>query len=786
MGDKSNTWPESMAGVAELSQVSKIRKRDGRIADFNKDKIKQAITKAFTASNNYDYELVDRLAQSVVNILNNRYGSENIPSIEDIQNIVEIILIHNDLPVVAKNYIIYREERSKFRERQKSILDGLTTGLPYSDNALKVMAKRYLKKDQDDKVCETPEQMMERVAQSLADVEIRYGKNEEQIAEIRKNFYEILSNFEFTPAGRTLTNAGTDLPIVANCIVLNINDSMDSIFDTLKDAALLQQSGSGLGFPFHMLRPAGSRAKKSRGVASGPVSFLKVYDRAFGVIKQQNRHGANMAVMNVEHPDILEFIHCKAREGEIKNFNISVGLTDRFMEAVEKNDPNVWVPRFNGQDYPLHRIVRDEQDTILDIVEEKMTAREIFNEIISAAWSNGEPGCVFLDTVNKVNPLPGMGRIEACNPCGEQFLHDGDVCNLGSINLEKFAHNGEVLWDRLKQVTKLAVRMLDNVTDITQYQSEKVNTVSKDNRRIGLGIMGFADMLYKLRIGYNTPEGFAMAEQVMKTIQDASHEMSTELAQEKGVFKNYDHSVYKEKNIKMRNAALTNIAPTGTISMTMDVSGGVEPYFALAYYYKHVLGGDVDLTYFNKHLEKALKEAGCWSDAIKKQIVQNGSVQNVVGIPDSIKKVFVTSMDISASDHIKMQAAFQQHCDNAISKTVNFPYSATKKDVMDGYLMAWRMGCKGCTVYRDGSRDKQILNIAKEEKNEPLDPNAGLTDEMPMVNTSNVATSGYSANKPSDKKEVIASGLCPECGGTLLIVEGCYTCSSCGVSACSI
>jgi ribonucleoside-diphosphate reductase alpha chain len=289
---------------------------------------------------------------------------------------------------------------------------------------------------------------------------------------------------------------------------------MDSIFDTLKDAALLQQSGSGLGFPFHMLRPAGSRAKKSRGVASGPVSFLKVYDRAFGVIKQQNRHGANMAVMNVEHPDILEFIHCKAREGEIKNFNISVGLTDRFMEAVEKNDPNVWIPRFNGQDYPLHRIVRDEQDTILDIVEEKMTAREIFNEIISAAWSNGEPGCVFLDTVNKVNPLPGMGRIEACNPCGEQFLHDGDVCNLGSINLEKFAHNGEVLWDRLKQVTKLSVRMLDNVTDITKYQSEKVNTVSKDNRRIGLGIMGFADMLYKLRIGYNTPEGFAMAEKL--------------------------------------------------------------------------------------------------------------------------------------------------------------------------------------------------------------------------------------------------------------------------------
>ncbi|MDO8668746.1 MAG: adenosylcobalamin-dependent ribonucleoside-diphosphate reductase [Candidatus Buchananbacteria bacterium] len=787
MGDNSNNWLGSEASVLESNKVAKIRKRDGRIVDFNKDKIKQAIIKAFTASNNYDYELVDRLVVSVVNILNNRYGLENIPSIEDIQNIVEIILIHNDLPAVAKNYIIYREERSKSRERQKAILDGLTTSLPYSDNALKVMAKRYLKRDQDDKVIETPEQMMERVSLALAEVEKKYGKNDEQVARVKDSFYEVLSKFEFTPAGRTLNNAGTDLPVVANCIVLNIQDSMDSIFDTLKDAALLQQSGSGLGFPFHTLRPAGSRAKKSRGVASGPVSFLKVYDRAFGVIKQQNRHGANMAVMNVEHPDILEFIHCKAREGEIKNFNISVGLTDRFMEAVEKNDPNTWVPRFNGQDHSLHRVVRDEQDTILDIVEEKMTAREIFQEIISAAWSNGEPGCVFLDTVNKVNPLPGLGRIEACNPCGEQFLHDGDVCNLGSINLEKFASSGEVLWDRLKEVTKIAVRMLDNVTDITKYQSEKVNQVSKDNRRIGLGIMGFADMLYKLGIGYNTPEGFAMGEKIMKTIQDSSHQMSQELADEKGLFKNYNHSVYPGRNVRMRNAALTNIAPTGTISMTMDVSGGVEPYFALAYYYKHVLGGDVELIYFNKHLEKTLKEQGCWSETVKQQIIQNGTLQNVAGIPENIKKIFVTSMDISASDHIKMQSAFQKYCDNAISKTVNFPYSASKNDVMEGYLMAWRMGCKGCTVYRDGSRDKQILNIAKDkETSEPLNPNAGLTDEMPMVNTGNVVTSGFSPLKPNDKNGVIAGGICPECGGSLMILEGCYTCSSCGVSACSI
>ncbi|OGY44642.1 MAG: ribonucleoside-diphosphate reductase, adenosylcobalamin-dependent [Candidatus Buchananbacteria bacterium RIFCSPHIGHO2_02_FULL_40_13] len=783
MEDKAINWPDSRANVLESGQIAKIRKRDGRIVDFNSDKIKQAITKAFTASNNYDYDLVDKLTDSVIKVLNKKYDPESIPSIEDIQNIVEIILIHNDLPVVAKNYIIYRETRAKSRERQKAILDGLTTGLPYSDNALKVMAKRYLKKDQNDKVCETPEQMMERVAAALAEVERQYGKSDEEIKKVKDGFYEVLSSFEFTPAGRTLTNAGTDLPVVANCIVLNIEDSMDSIFDTLKDASLLQQSGSGLGFPFHTLRPAGSRARKSRGVASGPVSFLKVYDRAFGVIKQQNRHGANMAVMNVEHPDILEFIHSKAKEGEIKNFNISVGLTDRFMEAVEKNDPNIWVPRFNNQDHPLQRVIRDEQDTILEIIEEKMTAREIFNEIISAAWSNGEPGCVFLDTVNKVNPLPGLGRIEACNPCGEQFLHDGDVCNLGSINLEKFAAGGEALLERLKYVTQVAVRLLDNVTDITNYQSPKVNNVSKDNRRIGLGIMGFADLLYKLGIGYNTAKGLAMAEKIMKTIQVSAHEMSQKLAEEKGVFKNYDKSIYKIQGLKMRNAALTNIAPTGTISMTMDVSGGVEPYFALAYYYKHVLGGDVDLVYFNKHLEKALKEQGYYTEEIKNQIVKNGSVQNIAGLPENIKKVFVTSMDISAVDHIKMQATFQKYCDNAISKTVNFPYSASKSDVMDGYLLAWRLGCKGCTVYRDGSRDKQILNIAKDE---PLDPNAGLTDEMPMVNTSSVPTEGYQAPRPVGKKEVMASGVCPNCDGPIIIAEGCYTCANCALSACSI
>jgi ribonucleoside-diphosphate reductase alpha chain len=786
--------------------IMQIKKRNGELAPFNSDKIKVAIIKAFASVGNHDYQLIDRLVSDVVNVINNKFDATNVPTVEQVQDVVEIILMHNNLPQVAKNYILYRQDRAQNRDRQRQILDGMTTSLPYTENALKVLAKRYLQKDKEyNKIVETPEQMLDRVAQSIAEVEQQYGKNESQISEFHRDFYEIMSRFEFTPAGRTMTNAGTDLPIVANCIVLGIEDSMSSIFDTLKDAALLQQAGSGLGFPFHLLRPAGEKTRKSRGVASGPVSFLSVYNAAFGVIKQQNRHGANMAIMSVEHPDILEFVHCKSQEGAIKNFNISVGLTNRFMEAVNSNDPKPWKAVFKDKEYNPRRIYRDGHGTIVDIVEETMTAKELFQEIIGAAWSNGEPGCVFLDKVNETNPLPGLGRIEACNPCGEQFLHDGDVCNLGSINLEKFAENGQVLWDRLAHVVRTAVRMLDNVIDLTHYEAEKVNKVSKDNRRIGLGIMGFADMLYKLDIGYDTLEGFEMAEKVMAFIQKNAHEMSQELGEEKGVFNNYDKSIYAQNGIKMRNAALTNIAPTGTISMMYDISGGVEPYFALAYHYRNVLGGDVELTYVNKHLERALKESNCWTDAIKEEIIRSGTLQHIEEIPNHVKKVFVTSMDISAPNHTKMQAAFQKHCDNAISKTVNFPYSATKEDVLQGYLLAWKLGCKGCTVYRDGSRELQVLNLNKDkkpEKEEVLDPNAGITEEMsmgegvqvPTTGSTNSTASAISATyeipnghtAPMGKKEVIASGKCPECGSALNISEGCYTCVSCGVSACSI
>ncbi|MBU0459711.1 MAG: adenosylcobalamin-dependent ribonucleoside-diphosphate reductase [Nanoarchaeota archaeon] len=669
----------------------------------------------------------------------------------------------------------------ELREKQRELLGGKTTDLPFSLNSLQVIGKRYLVRDEEGKIIENPEEMFARVAKALAEVEFQYDKSPEQVAEIQQQFLEVLTNFEFSPAGRTLANAGGPTRLVSNCIVLNIEDSMDSIFQTLKEAALLQQAGSGLGFPLHLMRPAGYRTIKSRGMASGPISFLRVYNTAFGVIKQQNRHGANMAVMRIDHPDIIEFIHCKKKEGEINNFNISVGLTNRFMQAVKDNSSEPWQCEWKGQLMKPRKIQRNQNFSYVSHEDLTMTARELFQEVIDCAWKNGEPGCVFLDAVNDVNPVPGLGRIEACNPCGEQFLHSGDVCNLGSLILEKFVNNGEINFPRLKEVTQTAVRMLDNVIDLSDFPVERVSQTFRGNRRIGLGIMGFADMLYKLRIPYNSREGRAVAANVMGFITESAHQMSQQLAEEKGVFPNWEKSVYFPKSIKMRNAALTNIAPTGTISMVFDVSGGVEPYFALAYHYKNILGGAAKLFYTNKHLQQELEKHGLYNDEIMSKITNEGSLQNISEIPEEMKRVFVTSMDISADDHIKMQAAFQKNLDNAISKTVNFPNNATKEDVLNGYILSWEMGCKGCTVYRDGSRDEQVLNLNKEAKSE----NKTEIKSEEKVNKEEPSQTPE-VGEILNKHDVMKSGICPECSSQIQVSEGCYTCLNCGFSACSM
>jgi ribonucleoside-diphosphate reductase alpha chain len=589
----------------------------------------------------------------------------------------------------------------------------------FSVNALEVMKKRYLLVDEKTGRQETPEEMFRRVARVLAEVEKKYGHDEKFVRKTANKFYEIMVSKEFAPGGRTLTNAGSSTPVIANCVVLPIGDSMEDIFQTLKEAALLQQAGSGLGFDFSGLRPAMTPTKRSRGYASGPVSFLKVYNQAFGIIKQQGRHGANMAMLSVDHPDILDFIRCKRVEGDIRTFNISVKVTDEFMEQVTKNADKQWYCNWRGKKTKPHRVIRDQNDIVVAYEEVDISAKELFDELVHHAWLNGEPGIVFIDEVNRHNPLPGLGPIQCSNPCGEQFLHPYDNCNLGSINLAVFVKNGKIDFDHLEEVTAAAVRMLDNVIDIFNFPVQALNDMARKNRRIGLGVMGFADMLYELGVRYGSKEAVQLAEKTMKAINDASHRTSEELAKEKGLFPNFELSIYAGKK-KMRNAALTTAAPTGSISMTFDCSSGIEPNFALAF-----VKQDKDKQryyYFNSFFEKALLKARLSKkriEEIKKEVIEKGSARDIEGLPKKMRDTFVVAMDLSPEEHVKMQAAFQRYIDNSISKTVNFPNSATEAEVAETHVLAWKSKCKSCTVYRDGSRAAQVLIIGEKGKRDP-------------------------------------------------------------------
>ncbi len=586
----------------------------------------------------------------------------------------------------------------------------------FSENALKMMRKRYLAVDEKTGKQETPAMMFRRVAKALAEVEKSYHHDAKFMKKVEDDFFGIMSSKEYTPAGRTMTNAGSDTALIANCIVLPIHDSMESIFQTLKEAALLQQAGSGLGFSLDELRPAMSPTKRSRGSSSGPVTFLNVYNTAFGVIKQQGRHGANMAMMSVDHPDIHDFIHCKEKEGSISNFNISVKVTDEFMRKVVKSPNELWYCTWKGVKTKPHKVLRYPNGAVYGFEELDITVGQLFDELIHGAWSNGEPGMVFIDKINKTNPLPGLGEITCSNPCGEQFLHSYDNCNLGSINLAEFVKQGKMDWARLRFVTRTAVRLMDNVIDKFDFPVPQVTELAQKNRRIGLGIMGFADQLYQLGIRYDSPEGFKMGEKTMEFITKEANQMSKELAKEKGSFPNIKLSVFAKRGIKMRNAALTTVAPTGSISMMFDTSSGIEPNFALAYVKQDKDGQQYH--YLNKYFEMELKRRKFSEkkiSEIKEEVTKTGSIQHIADLPKDLKDTFVISMDISGTGHVKMQAAFQAHVDNSISKTINFPNSATHEDVKNGFIDAWELGCKSSTVYRDGSRSIQILNLGTGE-----------------------------------------------------------------------
>ncbi len=561
-----------------------------------------------------------------------------------------------------------------------------------SENAIKVLEKRYLAKDANGKVTESVEGLFRRVADAISASDLNYDKNAD-IKKISDEFYNVMTNLEFLPNSPTLMNAGRDLGQLSACFVLPVADSMGDIFEAIKQAALIHQSGGGTGFSFSRLRQSGSVVRSTGGVASGPISFMKVFNMATEAVKQGGtRRGANMGILRVDHPDILEFISCKENTSDITNFNISVGITEEFMKAAEE-----------GRDYDL--IAPNTGEVVATL-----SARDVFSKIVDHAWSTGEPGIIFLDRLNRDNVVPSQGEIESTNPCGEQPLLPYESCNLGSINLVEMLAENDFDWKKLKKTIKTAVHFLDNVIDANKYPLELIDFTTKQTRKIGLGVMGWADSLLKLGIPYNSDEAVALAEKVMGFITEEGRAASRALAKVRGAFPLFNESIYKDE-APLRNATVTTIAPTGTLSIIANVSSGVEPVFAYAYI-RNVMDG-TELLEVSAPLRDELTRRGLYSDELMRSLAKTGNLHDLDGIPDDVRRVFVSAHEVTPEWHIKMQAAFQRHTDNAVSKTVNFPNSATREDVAEVYTQAYKLGCKGVTIYRDGSRDSQVLNIGE-------------------------------------------------------------------------
>jgi ribonucleoside-diphosphate reductase alpha chain len=666
--------------------LSKIKKRDGAIADFDPERIKDAVHKAFLAVELGNGEKAQEVTNAVVKILEQKFSNAT-PTVEDTQDAVIEVLKKKGYQKVADSYQDYRNKKQELRKLRQII--GYEPKLTV--NAMEVLKARYLLRDEQENLTENPTQLFQRVAKAIANVDTNYG---DKPAGTEATFNHMMAKLEFLPNTPTLFNAGTPIGQLSACFVLPVQDSLDHIFTTVKNMALIEQTGGGVGFNFSQLRPKGDIVKSTKGVASGPVSFMRIFDTATEVIKAGGkRRGAMMAILSVDHPDVVEFITAKQNPTFLSNFNVSVAATDEFMQAVAE-DGEYWLvnPRSNEKI-------------------KKLKAREIWNLMARSAWASGDPGVVFIDEINRHNPTPKVGRIESTNPCGEQPLLPYESCNLGSINLSRMVIDGKINWEKLRETVRNAVHFLDNVVDANVYPLEAIAAITRANRKIGLGVMGFADMLIMLGVPYDSEDALRLGEQVMAFVEAEAHKQDVEIAEARGSFPNFKGSIWDGKYGAFRNATVTTVAPTGTISIIGGCSSGIEPLFAVSFM-RNVLNG-ARLFETNYLFEEMAKERGFYSAALFEEIARTGSVQNVAGLPDDVKRLFVTALDIAPVWHIRMQAAFQKSVDNAVSKTVNLPNDAKPEDVREIYDLAWKLKCKGVTVFRYGSKPEQVLYIGQ-------------------------------------------------------------------------
>ncbi len=726
-----------------------VTKRTGEKQPFDLDKLTRSIFRSAQSVGGNDETIARDLSGYVLEYLKVTSPKQKVFTSVEIGDAVEKVLVKHGHANTAKAFILHRETRRQVKNSEKRLGVNDDIGFPY--NALVVLKKKYLQKDDDGSVRETPREMFERVAQAVAWAEKRSDRDRWE-----KSFFDIMTRRDFLPGGRTLANGGTFNGQLANCFVLPFGDSVEDIFETVKQAAILKKNGGGVGFSMAHIRPKGDRIAGTSGHACGPVALMKILNSSSEILLQDGgRRSGNMVILPVSHPDIFEFIMCKEDDSALNQINFSIGITSKFMEAV-----------VNDRKWEL---INPRSGKVINEVK----ARSIFELAAHMAWKNGDPGIVFLDRINQDNPTPHVGAIEAVNLCGEQPLLPYEACNLGSLNLAHMVirdaqGKASVDWEKLKETTRTSVRFLDDVIDVCRYPLDQVDRVVKANRKIGLGVMGFADMLIALGVSYAKPEGRALAGEIMKCIQETGREASIELGKVKGNFPNFKGSKWdKEGFVTMRNATVTTIAPTGSISMISGVSYGIEPLFALAFY-KEALGG-IRLPEINPELEGALKQAGVLVEGMMDEIIEAGTIGHMENLPRKVRDVFTTAHDLTFREHLEMQAAFQQYTDNAVSKTINMPHHCTVSDVEDAFKLAWKLGCKGMTIYRDGSRNEQVLNVGVDKK-----PTFSDTQSRSALSTSG------SKGKSKRMED------CPQCGAKVTYAEGCISCLSCGFSACSV